>query len=84
MTSSEPPNESAFHIEGKNLKKSFSLQQQQITVLEDVNFTIERGKVVLIGGRSGVGKSTLLGLIGGLDRPTSGSILFENQNFENL
>jgi ABC-type lipoprotein export system ATPase subunit len=47
--------------------------------LEDVSLQIDRGELVAIVGPSGSGKSTLLNLIGGLDRPTSGTIAIEGQ-----
>ncbi|KAA3618798.1 MAG: ABC transporter ATP-binding protein [Calditrichaeota bacterium] len=58
-----------------NLKKSYSLgSRHSITVLENVDMVIRRGEVIAIIGHSGVGKSTLLHLIGALDRPDSGSV----------
>ncbi|MBF0544050.1 MAG: ABC transporter ATP-binding protein [Candidatus Riflebacteria bacterium] len=70
-------------LEGKDLKKSFFLKGKEIKVFDRVNFSFENGKVIVIQGRSGVGKSTLLSLLGGLDRPTEGSISFEGTPFEN-
>jgi putative ABC transport system ATP-binding protein len=52
--------------------------------LENVTLQVERGELVAIVGPSGSGKSTLLNLIGGLDRPTSGSIAIEGQNLTDL
>lgn len=58
-----------------NLKKSYSLGvKHQINVLDNVDMVARRGEVIAIIGHSGVGKSTLLHLIGALDRPDSGSI----------
>ena len=51
-----------------------------LEVLKDVSFTIYRGEIVAIVGESGAGKSTLLHLLGTLDRPTSGSVMFEGKN----
>ena len=51
-----------------------------IEVLKGVDVEVQQGEILAILGKSGVGKSTLLHLIGGLDRPTSGSVFFEDQN----
>lgn len=58
-----------------NLKKSYTLgSKHSINVLDDIDLVVRRGEVVAIIGHSGVGKSTLLHLIGALDRPDSGSV----------
>lgn len=62
-------------IEVKDLRKSFG----NLQVLRGVNLNIEKGEVISIVGPSGAGKTTLLQIIGTLDRPDSGSILFEGQ-----
>ncbi|MDD3706072.1 MAG: ATP-binding cassette domain-containing protein, partial [Clostridiaceae bacterium] len=61
-------------IETKNLNKTFKMGDLDIEVLKDINLSIEYGEFVSIMGPSGSGKSTLLYLIGGLDKPTSGSV----------
>lgn len=53
---------------------------QGITALEDINFDVADGELVLVGGHSGAGKSTLLKLIAGLERPTAGAVLVNGQN----
>ncbi|RGU92520.1 ABC transporter ATP-binding protein [Clostridium sp. AF15-17LB] len=53
-------------------------------VLKGVNMTLEAGKVYVILGPSGCGKTTLLSLMGGLDIPTSGQILFHNQDIAQI
>jgi lipoprotein-releasing system ATP-binding protein len=50
---------------------------ESLTVLDDLSMTVERGEIVAVVGESGTGKSTLLHLIGALDRPTSGSVAVE-------
>jgi len=55
-----------------------------ITALHGVSFTIPRGQMVSIVGPSGSGKSTLLNLIGGLDRPTSGTIRVDGESLADL
>lgn len=52
--------------------------------MRGVNTTLEAGKIYAILGPSGCGKTTLLSLIGGLDSPTSGEILFDGQNIESI
>jgi lipoprotein-releasing system ATP-binding protein len=56
----------------------------QITVLDRVDMTVERGEMVAIIGASGAGKSTLLHLLGALDRPTSGSLKIGGQELSHL
>jgi putative ABC transport system ATP-binding protein len=58
-----------------SLTKSYPTGAGQLTVLQDVSFTLEQGATCSILGPSGSGKTTLLGLAAGLDQPTSGSVL---------
>jgi putative ABC transport system ATP-binding protein len=60
----------------RNLSKSFSGPRAK-TVLREVNFDLAAGEYVAIMGESGIGKSTLLNLMAGLDRPDSGQVLLE-------
>lgn len=62
-------------IELKNLRKIYPSGNEELIILEDANLSINVGESVIIVGESGNGKSTLLNLIGGLDLPTSGSII---------
>jgi len=65
-----------MRVELSNITKSYQSGEDEIlTVLKDVSVTFEAGQKVAIKGRSGIGKSTLLHLIAGLDTPTSGDIL---------
>jgi len=61
-------------VEVINLYKTYKLGNLDVEVLKDINLTIENGEFASIMGPSGSGKSTLLYLIGGLDKPTSGSL----------
>lgn len=61
-------------IKVANLYKKYIMGTNEIEILKNVSLTIEKGEFVSIMGPSGSGKSTLLYLIGGLDKPTSGSI----------
>lgn len=64
----------------KGVKKSFGGKKESIEVLKGVDFSVQKGETVAIMGPSGVGKSTLLHLIGGLLRPDSGEIEIEGTN----
>lgn len=61
-------------IELKNVYKSFYTDHQELLVLEDLNLTLEKGKILGILGPSGCGKSTILNLLSSLITPTSGMI----------
>jgi putative ABC transport system ATP-binding protein len=61
-------------LTAKNLTKSFKSGSHQLTVLNNVSFSIEKGTSCAIVGPSGSGKTTLLGLCAGLDKPTSGKV----------
>ncbi len=63
-----------------NLHKSFYDGDSELKVLKGVNLDIYTSEILSIMGASGVGKSTLLHILGTLDRPTSGSILYEDED----
>ncbi len=63
-----------------DLHKSFSLGGMDIHVLNGIRTEIQRGELVAIVGASGAGKSTLLHIMGTLDHPTSGTVLFDGQD----
>jgi len=67
-------------IEARDLKKSFHLDQTEVHVLKGVTLEIKRGEMVAIVGASGVGKTTLLHILGTLDRPTSGTVRFDGDD----
>jgi lipoprotein-releasing system ATP-binding protein len=67
-------------ISAKNLGKSFQKGGLDVNVLRGVDLDIQRGESVAVVGASGVGKSTLLQIMGGLDRPTTGSVLFNGRD----
>ena len=66
-----------------NVSKKYLVGDHQFNALKNVNLTIDEGKVVVILGPSGAGKSTLLNLLGGLDNPSEGKIIVNNENIEN-
>ena len=67
-------------IELKNVIKVVRSGTEDLTILDAVSMTIPDGEFVAITGASGSGKSTMLGLIAGLDAPTSGEILIDNES----
>ena len=69
-------------IEIKNINKSFEGRGKNLSVLEDINLTIDDGELVCLLGPSGCGKTTLLRLIAGLDQPTSGEIVANGEVVE--
>ncbi|MBL1226882.1 ABC transporter ATP-binding protein [Enterococcus sp. BWR-S5] len=76
-------------LEVKNLSKVYGKGDNQVTALDNVSFSVEKGQFVAIIGPSGSGKSTLLHLLGGVDEPTSGKVYINKtdvyeQNAEQL
>ena len=67
-----------------HLKKYYGKDESLVRALDDINVSIEKGQFAAIIGTSGSGKSTLLHMLGGLDRPTSGSIQVENNSLETM
>jgi len=66
-------------IEARDVSKTYTTGKRELTVLRGVNFTAVRGEFVALQGASGAGKSTLLHLLGGLDQPNRGEIVFDGQ-----
>ncbi|BBK78703.1 ABC transporter ATP-binding protein [Clostridium butyricum] len=71
-------------VKVKNLNKSFYIGKEEVKVLKDLNFSVEKGDFISIMGPSGCGKSTLLYLLGGLDDKTSGSIIINGKDISKL
>ena len=67
-------------IELKNVSKTYYTGDNEFKALDSVDINIQKGRFVVILGPSGAGKSTLLNLIGGMDTPTSGEIVFNGEN----
>ena len=82
--SADPAERAPALVQVRNLYKEFRLGTRTISVLRDVNLTLNRGEMVSIVGASGAGKSTLLHCLGTLDLPTSGQILFEGEDVTKL
>jgi len=70
---------SDYLVELININKTFQKGPSVINVLNDFNFGVEKGRFISIVGPSGVGKSTLLHIVGGLERPDSGIVNFEGE-----
>jgi putative ABC transport system ATP-binding protein len=68
----------------RHLTKQYRSGEHELTVLRDVNFSLPQGAFVAIVGPSGSGKTTLLGLLAGLDTPSSGSVLLDDQDFSGM
>jgi putative ABC transport system ATP-binding protein len=67
-------------IELKNITRTYRLGDEVLNALDAVNCTINSGEFVAITGPSGSGKSTLANIIGGLDRPTEGTVMIDGQD----
>ena len=79
MSSVSAPLLAAFDV-----KKEYDSPAGTLAILKGVNFVLNPGEMTFITGRSGSGKSTLMHLLGGLDPPTSGRIIFEGTDFTSL
>ena len=71
-------------IEVKDLYKTFSDGQKEVQVLKALNLYIDKGELLYIFGASGVGKSTLLHIMGALDRPTKGEVIHDGTDIFSL
>ncbi len=67
-------------LEAKNISKSFQKDKQELSVLKDVSLELKLGEELVLWGASGSGKTTLLHLLGGLENPSEGLVLFEGNN----
>lgn len=64
----------------KNLHKSYWQDRKEIKVLKNISFDVSKGEMLSIVGASGAGKSTLLHILGALDEPTEGKVIFEGED----
>jgi lipoprotein-releasing system ATP-binding protein len=71
-------------VEVRHLKKTFVDEAGAFDVLKDASFSVKKGEMIALLGISGAGKTTLLQILGGLDRPTSGEVLFEGKSISKL
>jgi len=67
-------------IELKNISRSYTVGEQSFYAVNDINLKLNEGEFAVILGPSGAGKSTLLNILGGMDSPTEGELLFDGEN----
>lgn len=67
------------YLNVENLHKSYATKQGEFPVLQNVNLSIERGDFVSLIGHSGCGKSTILNIVAGLEKPTAGSVVLDGK-----
>ena len=72
------------YIEFKNVNKNYKMGEITIKALDNTNFQIEKGELVVIVGPSGAGKTTTLNILGGMDTATSGEVLVDEKNITTL
>ena len=72
------------YIEFKNVNKNYKMGEITIKALDNTNFQIEKGELVVIVGPSGAGKTTTLNILGGMDTATSGDVLVDGKNITKL
>jgi putative ABC transport system ATP-binding protein len=68
----------------ENLTKKYGKGQNEVTAIDNISFSVNKGEFVAIVGPSGSGKSTLLHLLGGVDRPTSGKVYIDGADIYGL
>lgn len=71
-------------LEAKGVHKIYHNGKKKLHVLRGIDFSVEEGRFVAIVGPSGAGKSTLLHILGGLDYPTQGKVIFAGENMDSL
>lgn len=71
-------------LEVKEVTKRYGQGESEVTALDHVSFSVERGEFVAIIGASGSGKSTLMNMIGGIDHPTSGSVIIDGNDISKM
>ncbi len=71
-------------LETKSLRKHYGSGETEVRALDGVDLQVEKGEFVAVVGTSGSGKSTLLHMLGGLDRPTSGSVTVDGKDIFSL
>lgn len=68
------------YIEFKDVKKIYKMGEVEINALSGVDFSINKGEFVVVAGASGAGKSTILNILGGMDKPSSGNVIVDDQD----
>ena len=72
------------NLECKNISKSFIINNDNLNVFSDINLKINESQKIAISGKSGAGKSTLLHIMAGLDKPTNGTVEFNDYDFSKI
>lgn len=72
------------YIKFKNVHKIYKMGEVEISALSGVDFEINQGEFVIVAGASGAGKSTILNILGGMDRPSSGEVMVDEKEIQNL
>ena len=67
-------------IEVNNVKKVYQMGEMEIKALDNISFSIEKGEFVVVVGPSGAGKSTILNILGGMDIPSKGQLMVDDNN----
>ncbi|MFS8540635.1 MAG: ABC transporter ATP-binding protein [Tissierellales bacterium] len=67
-------------IQMENVTKIYKMGEVEIKALDNISFSIDKGQFVVIVGPSGAGKSTILNILGGMDTPTSGRLIVDNED----
>ena len=72
------------YIEFRNVSKIYQMGEVEIKALDDISFSIEKGKFTVVLGASGAGKTTILNLLGGMDRASLGNIIVDEKDISKL
>lgn len=72
------------YIEFKNVSKIYKMGEVEIRALDDISFGIEKSEFVVVLGNSGAGKTTILNLLGGMDKVSSGQIIVDGNDIANI
>ena len=76
--------DSEILLQAEAVSRTFETLGGQVLALQGVSLSIPKGSLVALKGRSGSGKTTLINILGGLDQPTSGEVIFNGQNLGDL
>lgn len=68
----------------ENISKGYQTPTAEVTILKDADLTIDQGETIAVVGASGIGKSTLLNMVGTLDRPDQGRVVYKDQDLFSL
>ena len=72
------------YIELNNVTKEYKSGRDTIVANDNISFSLDEGKILVIVGASGAGKTTLLNILGGMEKATSGQILIDNKDLAKL